>query len=223
MERKQRGKFVSLSKLEAKILLETYVKRSLSNREGKRTGYRKEKAVQRSISDVHRFAQGVNKSNVIVVPQTELKETERKDNETHLSTHEPATVAKAKNVKKQLWFKRFVNQLFKREENTSEQTVQDSITSSTEGNSEHTTKRNSFRKSSFRRALSFKKTNADEKLKRPTNLPLKHTCRPRPLQPRKCTMTKDLLYVLSDTSEEDILISKEKKHRVIIYTNLQDT
>lgn len=100
MERKQRGKFVSLSKLEAKMLLETYVKRSLSNREGKRTGYRKEKAVQRSISDVHRFAHRVNKSNVIVVPQTELKETERKDNETHLSTHEPATVAKAKNVKK---------------------------------------------------------------------------------------------------------------------------
>lgn len=100
MERKQRGKFVSLSKLEAKMLLETYVKRSLSNREGKRTGYRKEKAVQRSISDVHRFAQGVNKSNVIVVPQTELKETERKDNETHLSTHEPATVAKAKHGKK---------------------------------------------------------------------------------------------------------------------------
>lgn len=206
MERKQRGKFVSLSKLEAKMLLETYVKRSLSNREGKRTGYRKEKAVQRSISDVHRFAQGVNKSNVIVVPQTELKETERKDNETHLSTHEPATVAKAKNVKKQSWFKRFVNQLFKREENTSEQTVQDSITSSTEGNSEHTTKRNSFRKSSFRRALSFKKTNADEKLKRPTNLPLKHTCRPRPLQPLCLGEKNEDCYYEQVSAEIELLV-----------------
>lgn len=189
---KQRGKFVSLSKREAKIVLEQYVKRSLSNHEAKRTGYRREKGVQRSVSDVTRVTHRVNKRKITLVPQAELQETEKKDNETRLSTHKPAIITKAKTVKKQSWFKSFLNQLLKKEENISEQTVsvvnkvaQVSVTSSSEGHPDQTMKKNSFRNASFRRALSFKKCNADEKLERPTNLPLKHVSRPHPLQQRE--------------------------------------
>ncbi|XP_073523205.1 uncharacterized protein [Phyllobates terribilis] len=209
MERKQRGKFVSLSGQEAKIVLETYIKRSLSHHEAKRTGCKKEAKVQRSVSDITRFTHRVNKYKTAVVPQAEVQATEKKDSDTGVTVHEPAAITKAKNVKKQSWFKSFLNQLFKKEENISEPTVsvvtkvaEDSVASSTEGHSEQTTKKNSFRKSGIRKALSFKK-NADEKLKRPTHLPLKRKPRPLPFQPRE---KNEDCYYEQVSAEIDLLV-----------------
>ncbi|XP_073443205.1 uncharacterized protein [Dendrobates tinctorius] len=208
IERKQRGKFVSLSGQEAKIVLETYIKRSLSHHEAKRTGCKKEAKVQRSVSDVTRFTHRVNKYKTVVVPQAEVEETEKKDDNC-VTVQEPATITKAKNVKKQSWFKSFLNQLFKKEENISEQNVsvvtkvaEDSAASSTEGHSDQTMKKNSFRKSGIRKALSFKK-NGDEKLKRPNHLPLKRKPRPLPLQPRE--KTEDCYYE-QVSAEIDLLV-----------------
>ncbi|XP_077151111.1 uncharacterized protein LOC143815613 [Ranitomeya variabilis] len=208
IERKQRGKFVSLSGQEAKIVLETYIKRSLSHHEAKRTGYKKEAKVQRSVSDVTKFTHRVNKYKTAVVPQAEVQETEKKD-DTCVTVQEPATIAKAKNVKKQSWFKSFLNQLFKKEENISEQTVsvvtkvaKDSVTSSTEGHSDQTMKKNSFRKSGIRKALSFKK-NGDEKLKRPNHLPLKRKPRPLLLHPRE---KNEDCYYEQVSAEIDLLV-----------------
>ncbi|XP_040277796.1 apoptosis facilitator Bcl-2-like protein 14 isoform X2 [Bufo bufo] len=204
MERKQRGKFVSLSKQDAKIVLETYIKRSLSNRESKSTEYKKERKVNRTVSDVTRFKNRVSKLKTTVVPEPEVQEVEKKDSE-----------PQAKTVKKQSWFKSFLNQLFKKEENISDQTVsvvskvgQVSATSTNEGHSDQTTKKNSFGKAKMRKALSFKKNNVDEKLKRPTNLPLKHIARPLPLQP--CEKNEDSYY--EQVSEEIELLVKETEN-----------
>ncbi|XP_069612238.1 uncharacterized protein [Ranitomeya imitator] len=208
IERKQRGKFVSLSGQEAKIVLETYIKRSLSHHEAKRTGYKKEAKVQRSVSDVTKFTHRVNKYKTAMAPQAEVQETEKKD-DTYVTVQEPATITKAKNVKKQSWFRSFLNQLFKKEENISEQTVsvvtkvaKDSVASSTEGHSDQTMKKNSFRKSGIRKALSFKK-NGDEKLKRPNHLPLKRKPRPIPLQPRE---KNEDCYYEQVSAEIDLLV-----------------
>ncbi|KAG9467600.1 uncharacterized protein [Eleutherodactylus coqui] len=225
MERKQRGKFVSLSKQEAKIVLETYVKRSFSNREGKRTGYKKEKKVQRSVSDVIGFKYRVRKSNITVAPKTEVKEMAKKDSENCVSTQELVTITKTKSVKKQSWFKSFLNQLFKKEEKVSEEIVtvvnkvaQESVTYTTEGHSDQTPKKESLRKTSIRRALSFKRNNAHEKLKRPTNLPLKHICRPHPFQPRENNeecyyeqVSAEIEHLVKDTENLDI---GERKQRL---------
>ncbi|XP_044143567.1 apoptosis facilitator Bcl-2-like protein 14 isoform X2 [Bufo gargarizans] len=204
MERKQRGKFVSLSKQDAKIVLETYIKRSLSNRESKSKEYKKERKVKRSVSDVTRFKNRVSKLKTTSVPEPEVQEVEKKDSETQ-----------AKTVKKQSWFKSFLNQLFKKEENISDQTVsvvskvgQVSATSTAEGHSDQTTKKNSFGKAKIRKALSFKKNNVDEKLKRPTNLPLKRIARPLPLQ--QCEKNEDSYY--EQVSEEIELLVKETEN-----------
>ncbi|XP_075120307.1 apoptosis facilitator Bcl-2-like protein 14 [Leptodactylus fuscus] len=214
MERKQRGKFVSLTKQEAKIVLETYIKRSLSSREVKRTGSKKNKRVQRSVSDVTRFTSR-EKSKITVVPPAAVQGTEKKDRcETCVSPPEP--IAKAKTVKKQSWFKSFLNHLFKKDDNSSEQIVsvvnkvaQDSVASSTEGHSDQTTKKNSFRKASIRKVLSFKKNNADERLKRPNNLPLKRIYKPCPVQPRKCDKNEGCYYEQVSAEIENLVKDTE--------------
>ncbi|XP_056416717.1 uncharacterized protein LOC130357961 isoform X1 [Hyla sarda] len=196
MERKQRGKFVSLTKREAEIVLETYIQRSISTREVKRTGCKKEKKLQRSISDVTRFTHKLNKSKIAAVPQAELEEKGIKDSEDILWKG-LWDGDKATPVKKQSWFKSFLNKLFKKEANISES---GSVTSTTDGHSDQAPKKNSSRKDSLRRALSFKKSNADKKLKRPTNLPLEHVCRPHPLQP--CEINENCYYEQVSTEIE---------------------
>ncbi|XP_069800791.1 apoptosis facilitator Bcl-2-like protein 14 [Dendropsophus ebraccatus] len=211
MGRKQRGKFVSLNKQEAKIVLETYVKRSLSNYEGKRTECRKERKVRRSVSDATRFTHRVHK---VKIPQAKSQEPATKESEAHLSRHEheraAVNKAAAAAVKKQSWFKSFLNQLFKKEANTSEQTVrvvdkaaQRTVTSSVDGHSDQTTKRNSIR-----RALSFKKSNTEKKMKRPTHLPLKQVSRPHPPQP--CEANENYYY--EQVSAEIELLVKDTEN-----------
>ncbi|KAM4046838.1 uncharacterized protein ACNLHF_010284 [Anomaloglossus baeobatrachus] len=212
MERKQRGKFVSLSGQEANIVLETYVKRSLSHRESKRKGFKKEAKVQRSVSDVTRFTHRGNKYNMAVIPQTEVEETSKNDSDSCVTVHEPTTNTKAKNGKKQSWFKSFLNLIFKKEDNISEPTVsvvtkvaEEAVTSSTEGHSDQPMKKSSFRKSGIRKALSFKK-NADEKLKRPTHLPLKRRVRPHPLQPLCLGENNEDCYYEQVSAEIELLV-----------------
>ncbi|KAM5180738.1 uncharacterized protein ACMZJ9_001281 [Mantella aurantiaca] len=190
LERKERGKFVSLNKQEAKLVLETYIKRSFSNRETKRTVEKKEKRhvrVQRSVSDLTKFRQRAKENKTPLGTKAELQETERKDvdnvnkslesEETVQQNQQPANTVSIKPAKKS-WFRNLLDQLFRKEVKPSEQTapVVSSVTPETDGHSTKTSRKASIRKNSLRRTLSLKKNVAEEetKLKRPTYLPLKH-------------------------------------------------
>ncbi|XP_018424194.1 PREDICTED: uncharacterized protein LOC108797119 [Nanorana parkeri] len=189
LERKERGKFVSLNKKEAQLVLETYVKRSLSNRETKRPVENREKRharVQRSISDLTKFRHRAKENKMTVVNKAELQETENKDGdnankpseseEMVQQNQQPVRIAKVKSAKKS-WFRNLLDQLFKKEGNPSAQTasVVSSVTPDTNGHLTQTSRTASIKKNSLRRTLSFKKNVSEEetKLKRPTYLPLR--------------------------------------------------
>ncbi|XP_073471777.1 uncharacterized protein [Aquarana catesbeiana] len=188
LERKERGKFSSLNKQEAILVLETYVKRSLSNRETKRTVEKRERRhdrLQRSVTDLTKFKQRVKENNIPVVTKAELQETVKKDagntnkpseSQETAQNNQPASMANVKPAKKS-WFRNLMSQLFSKKENPSEQTasVVSSVTPETDGHLTHTSRKASFKKNSIRRALSFKKNVSEEepKLKRPDYLPLK--------------------------------------------------
>ncbi|KAM9320250.1 uncharacterized protein PAF06_004746 [Gastrophryne carolinensis] len=184
MNRKERGKFSSLNKQEAKMILETYVKRSLSERGTKRAVESKEKIqkkVQRSVSDLSRFRIRAKEIKLPESNKLQVQETKKDDRDgakNLIETQEndqPANKEKAKAAKKQSWFKNFLN-LFKKEENTPDETVPgvSSVTPSTDGHLIRSTRKSGFKKTNIRKALSFKKTvvEDDSKLKRPNHLPL---------------------------------------------------
>ncbi|XP_063813372.1 protein BNIP5-like [Pseudophryne corroboree] len=198
-ERKVRGKFVSLSKQEAKMVLEMYVKRSFSNRERRTEGRQSDKRVQRSHSDRSRYKQRVKKNKMLISTKADIQETNKiamddkntESNETAIQKLQPATIAKANSVKKTSWFKTFLSHFFKTDDKVSEQnvtvvnkTVQVSVSSSTDAHLIQTAKKTSLKKNSIRRALSLKKNASDEdkKPKRPTHLPLKRINKPLPLK-----------------------------------------
>ncbi|XP_072282411.1 uncharacterized protein [Pyxicephalus adspersus] len=189
LESKERGKFASLNKQEAKLILETYIKRSLSNHETKRTTERREKRqvrIKRSVSDLTRFRRRAKENKIPVVTKAELLETKKTevDNVSKPSesenpiqqNHQSANTASVKPAKKS-WFRNLLDQLFKKEESPSEQTfhVASSVTPETDGQLTQTSKKASIKKNSLRRTLSLKKNVSEEetKPKRPTYLPLK--------------------------------------------------
>ncbi|XP_075052426.1 uncharacterized protein LOC142139059 [Mixophyes fleayi] len=215
IERKMRGKFVSLNKQEAKMVLEMYVKRSLSSCEARPVVRSREKRVKRSVSDLNKFTYNVKKNKIPVSTKAGVPETKKiamdgkisEINDTTLQKQQPTTTVKAKSIKKTSWFKNFLSHLFKTEETPSEQSVtvvkkmaQDSVSSSSNGHLIQAAKKNSLKKNSIRRALSFKKSTSDEekKLKRPTHLPLKRINKPLPF--KLCEKTENCYY--QQVSEE---------------------
>lgn len=211
LERKERGKFSSLNKQEAKLILETYMKRSFSNRETKRTVEKRERRhdrVQRSVTDLTKFKQRLRENNIPVVTKAEVQETEKKDvgntkkpseSQEMVQNHQPASKANVKPAKKS-WFRNLMSQLFSKKENPSEQTasVVSSATPETDGHLTHTSRKASSKKNSIRKALSFKKNVSEEhtKLKRPDYLPLKRINKLSSTKQRKLLL--QALYVLSD-------------------------
>ncbi|XP_068121663.1 bcl-2-like protein 12 isoform X2 [Hyperolius riggenbachi] len=196
IESYKREKFLSLNKQDAKRVLETYVKRSLSNCEtenakecAKEKRIKKPIKIRRSVSDVSKFRFRVKENSEPVFCKAELEETKKQDGdvpnkpcetqEKDQQDNDPAvtTIAKVPSVKKQTWFKSFLGQLFKKRENLSEQTVRmvSSVDYPTKKPLKRTSRKTSFKKTSMRRTLSLRKNSREEetKLKRPTHLPLK--------------------------------------------------
>ncbi|OCT94326.1 hypothetical protein XELAEV_18011994mg [Xenopus laevis] len=204
METKQRGKFSSLDKQEAKKVLERYVKRSLSN-SSEKTGYKgtvkRQKEVQRSASDISRPSplSVIMKESKLAQQTTETKEAQTEENVKIMSTTDEA--AKPNLVKStdtaNAWFKNFFGLLFKKkddkkEERTTSCVPEDNTTISSEAVCPQPPKKTIGRKNSIRKAFSFKKKAAEEvhvshaeadfecnsKPKRPTVLQLQNICRP---------------------------------------------
>ncbi|XP_018104663.1 uncharacterized protein LOC108709393 isoform X2 [Xenopus laevis] len=182
METKQRGKFSSLDKREAKKVLERYVKRSLSN-SSEKTGYKgtvkRQKEVQRSASDLSRpgTLSVIMKESKLAQRMPERKEAQTEESLKIISTTDeevnPDLVKStdnadaSQNVKKQSWFKNFFGSLFKKkddkkEERTTSCVPEDNATISSEPVHPQPPKKTIGRKNSIRKAFSFKKKAAEE-------------------------------------------------------------
>ncbi|KAE8622825.1 hypothetical protein XENTR_v10005406 [Xenopus tropicalis] len=182
METKQRGKFSSLDKREAKKVLERYVKRSLSN-SSEKTAYKgtekRQKEIERSASDIVRpgTMRVIMKEGKLAqqTPESTKAQTEDSSNITGINdeaanpnlVNSTDNANTSQNVKKQSWFKNFFGLLFKKkddkkEERTTSCMPEDNATISSEAVCPQPPKKTIGRKNSIRKAFSFKKKAAEK-------------------------------------------------------------
>ncbi|KAM4795728.1 uncharacterized protein WCC33_000809 [Rhinophrynus dorsalis] len=136
---KQRGKFLSLDKQEAKRVLEIYIRRSLSNCEEKTKGYqrtaKRHKRVERSASDFckpGKFTVRAKEKKLSLQKKAEEDKVDEQDlgnvktpdiSEGAGAVVKPLSTDTAKGspgVKKPSWFKNFLGLLFKKKEDKKE-------------------------------------------------------------------------------------------------------